>query len=374
MVSGTGRFCAAIPPTYAGLIDSEPERPTKSKVMLWGILVGALVVAGVGIFLPRGAHTAATTAESTTTSWVPAEPTQLKRLKEHPPTTSSTVAPTPTALFDPVNNGWPKEVFTDYFDGSTPGPSWHTSQTGPPVGSGEQQCFRPDNVAEGLGSLVITARRQDAQCPKGETHPFTSGKVTTGGAGVYLPASTYVEVRAKLPRGQGLWPSVRLRHRSGTDLAEVDVMNYSHAQFPDATSQRVRVAGSPASSKTTPLRTTPGAAPGEGDWHTWGVSILPSSSGVRFTFYTDGIEAHSYVDAKPLWIDRAPADGTWDIAISLAVGGKSVGSPDDPPGVLSAAGKCAQGGTYPDACAANGIQTASFPATFDIDYVRVLTR
>ena len=57
--------------------------------------------------------------------------------------------------------------------------------------------------------------------------------------------------------------------------------------------------------------------------------------------------------------------------MNLAVGGNWVGHPDDPLGYLRELGRCAQGGTPPDRCNSTGIRRVAFPATYEVDYVRV---
>ncbi|MCU1499711.1 MAG: hypothetical protein JWM47_3664, partial [Acidimicrobiales bacterium] len=114
----------------------------------------------------------------------------------------------------------------------------------------------------------------------------------------------------------------------------------------------------------------PTANPG---WHTWGVNIDPSGpSDVRFTFTLDGVPYHSYVDTQHRWASADPA-ATWDIAVNLAVGGDWSGNPDDALGYLGNLGRCAQSGT-PPACKATGVRRADFPATYEVDWVRVSTR
>src|SRR3546814_5774135 len=63
----------------------------------------------------------------------------------------------------------------------------------------------------------------------------------------------------------------------------------------------------------------PTATPG---WHTWAVEIEPVAAGVQFTFLLDGTPYHSYTDTQHHWASAADPNGTWDIALNMAVGGE----------------------------------------------------
>jgi hypothetical protein len=112
----------------------------------------------------------------------------------------------------------------------------------------------------------------------------------------------------------------------------------------------------------------PTSSPG---WHTWAVDIDGVSNGVRFTFLLDGEAFHSYVDTQRRWATAAPSEDLWDIAVNLSVGGDWIGDPSGALGYLAELERCAQSGIPPLGCVTTDIRRASFPATYEVDYVRV---
>lgn len=312
-----------------------------------------------------------------TTSTLPAETTTTTTTSTTTTTTTTTtVAPPPPTTAPPAGAaappGWGSLLWSDEFSGAALNTAtWKPYHSTYGDGNKELQCLTPNNVAVSGGTLKITAKREQITCPGGKLRAFTSGFLGTRETGTYFPAEAYYEIRARIPHAQGLWPAFWLRHRSGSSTAEVDAMEYFHSQVPGKTTQTLHLNGVSNVSKKTTSVEAPTTTPG---WHTWGVAIEPVAGGQRFTFYTDGVAVHTYVDTNAGWTSKAPANGTFDIAVNMAVGGNWVGHPDDPLGVLSNLSRCAQGGTYPDACRTTGIRRAAFPATYEVDYVRVFTR
>ena len=262
----------------------------------------------------------------------------------------------------PANLTW-----SDEFDGSTLDTSvWTPYFNTYGDGNNEMACLTPNNVAISGGTLKITARRENITCPKGSVRKFTSGFIGTRETGKYFARYGHFEMRARLPHGFGLWPAFWLRHRNGAGVAEVDIMEYFHASDPGETKATLHLDGRSNLSKRAIAFEAPTATPG---WHIWAVDILPDPAGVKFTFSMDGQAYHSYVDTQHRWTS-ADQNATWDIAVNLAVGGNWTGDPDDPLGYLAELNRCAQGGTPPNGCRTDGIMRASFPATYEVDYVR----
>ena len=288
-------------------------------------------------------------------------------------TTTTVAATTTTTTVLPATAGW-RLVGGDEFDGSSLDTGkWKPYHNTYGDSNNELACLTPNNVSQGGGTVKITAKKETVACPGGTTENFTSGFLGSRETGTYYPKYARFEIRAKLPHAQGLWPAFWLRHRNGASVAEVDIMEYFHSQVPGKTTQTLHLDGRYNISKKTtafesPQVTTPG-------FHTWTVDVLPDPNGVRFTFYVDGVQTHTYVDTQHDWAASAPDAGTWDIALNLAVGGKWVGVPGDTLGFLRDLNRCSIAGTAPGGCTTTGINPVNWnKSTYEIDYVRVYTK
>lgn len=300
---------------------------------------------------------------TSTTSTTPAAPT-------------TTVAPTNPNNTPPVNApaGY-RFAGGDEFDGSALNTNaWSAYHNTYGDGNNELACLQPSNLSLTGGSLRIAARKENVTCPGNKKEAYTSGFIGSRETGTYFPRYGRFEMRAKLPHSQGLWPAFWLRHRNGSGVAEVDVMEYFHSQVPGKTTSTLHLDGRHNLSK----RSVPFEAPTlNGGWHTWAVDIAPSGSDVKFTFFVDGAEIHSYVDTQHNWTSADP-NGTWDIALNLAVGGNWTGAPDDTLGYLRDLNRCSISGSAPGGCSTNGIRRIDWnqggSTTYEVDYVRVYAR
>jgi beta-glucanase (GH16 family) len=332
--------------------------PLATRALIAGLALAGLAACQPVTTLPATPDpesTPSTTVAPTTTTAAP---------------TTTTAAPTTTV---PAVPGW-KLVGGDEFDGSTvDAAKWKPYHNTYGDGNGEMACLTPNNVTVGGGSLKIVAKRQAVTCPGGSSRQFTSGFLGSREVGTYYPKDARFEVRAKLPHAQGLWPAFWLRHRNGAGTAEVDIMEYFHSQVPGKTTQTLHLDGrTNLSKRTSYFESAQVANPG---WHTWTVDILPDPNGVRFTFYLDGVQTHTYVDTQHNWAKSAPDAGTWDIAVNLAVGGKWVGKPEDTKGLLRDLNRCSISGTAPNGCKTTGINAVDWSdSDYEVDYVRVYTK
>jgi len=249
----------------------------------------------------------------------------------------------------------------DFSDGLDP--RWHPYDNN--YGLLMLQAYRPANVGVSDGTLKLTARRQSYR-----GREFTSGFLGTRETGNYFPRFARYEMRAKTPHGQGLWPAFWLRHRDGSSVAEVDVMEYFHSSKPGWYTGSLHLDGESrnkgmAFESTT---TTPG-------WHRYSVDISLVTGGVKFEFALDDKVWFTYVDTTPAWASRHRGKLLFDIAVQFGVGGPYVADPDGPLGYLEYSDRCAQSrGTPPDRCATTGIRRAAFAERFEIDWVRVFAR
>lgn len=117
-----------------------------------------------------------------------------------------------------AQGGW-ELVWSDDFDGTGLDRSrWTPEESCWGGGNYELQCYadRPENIKVADGHLTITARRgawtgpmfppeRTGETPSTATQPYTSGKIRTLG----LHDWTYgrFSARMKLPKGQGTWPA-----------------------------------------------------------------------------------------------------------------------------------------------------------------------
>jgi beta-glucanase (GH16 family) len=336
-------------------------------------LAAARITAGAadGRFVPLAAVTRAQMATflMRTTDLLVAEKVATVPAAPAPkPAPAPTPAPSPSA---PAPNL--KLAFADEFSGSSLNTSvWRPYHNTYGDGNKELPCLTPNNVGVSGGTLKIVARRQQITCPGGSVRQFTSGFLGTRETGTYFPRFGRYEIRAKLPHAQGLWPAFWLRHRDGASVAEVDIMEYFHSQVPGKTSQTLHLDQRYNISKKATFFESPTSNPG---WHTWAVDIEPAANGaVKFSFLTDGKVVHTYTDTKADWSRRHAGKPLFDMAINMAVGGNWVGHPDDALGHLANLNRCAQGGTAPNGCRTDGIRRATFPTTYEVDYVRVWER
>lgn len=216
-------------------------------------------------------------------------------------------------------------------------------------GNNEKQCYFPKAASQSGGNLHITATVGEtpaASC-KGAAFDlkYISGLLTTSGCPWYektaecqhlkgfAQAFGYFEMRAKLPKGKGLWPAFWLVPLEGGTPPEIDIMEalehhpntvYQTYHYLDAAGQHQK-AGNVFEG---PDFTT--------KYSTFGLDWQPG----RLIWYIDGREVYRFenpaVPVKKMYM-----------LLNLAVGGYWPGDPD---------------------------ATTTFPAEMLVDYVRVYKR
>ncbi|SRR6266852_1649421 len=202
---------------------------------------------------------------------------------------------------------------------------------------GELELYQPDNVFESNGVLNLRAEKQSIRASNGKTYDYTSGMITTGPTTAASNDTRfsfqygYMEMRARVPRGKGLWPAFWMLPADLSWPPEIDVFEIlgdasnvinMHYHFPTASG------GEGDSGKDW---TGPNFSAG---WHIYAVDWEPHA----ITWYVDGVERRRYTDAahitsKPMYL-----------IADLAVGGDLPGPPDS---------------------------STQFPSYFQIDYIRV---
>ncbi|MEL6329701.1 MAG: glycoside hydrolase family 16 protein [Planctomycetota bacterium] len=227
--------------------------------------------------------------------------------------------------------GWGSPVFEDNFDGgSIDYGVWQVADWAA-SNNGELQYYHPGQVSVWDGALHLRADR-DPNWSFGRN--YNSGLVRTWQEWSY----GRVEVRAKLPYGQGFWPAIWLLPRTASWPAggEIDIME-ARGDRPWGVSSALHWGWDEPSHQHVAHWYESGANLQEG-YHDYAVEWDVGTVG----FFVDGVE-HFRVYEPAVGIPGTPKS----IVLNLAVGGNFSGYPD---------------GSTP------------FPAQFDIDYVRVWQR
>lgn len=227
--------------------------------------------------------------------------------------------------------GWGYPVFQDNFDAGTINQAvWQVADW---AGSNnnELQYYHPNQVSVWGGSLHLRADR-DPNWSFGRE--FNSGLVRTWQEWSY----GRIEVRAKVPYGQGFWPAIWLLPRTASWPAggEIDIME-ARGDLPWRISSAVHWGWDVASHQYVSQAYESGANFQQG-YHTYAVEWDIGTVG----FFVDGVE-HMRVYEPAVGIPGTPKS----IVLNLAVGGDYPG----PPG-----------------------WNTPFPAGFEVDYVRVWQR
>ena len=238
-------------------------------------------------------------------------------------------------------------VFEDDFTGSElDTDNWVTchwwNDEGCTIASNDElEWYRPDNVFLRDGKLVLSARKESVTAPDGREFAYTSGMVSTGTdtykseAHKFTFKHVYVEMRARVPGGKGLWPALWLLPDDYESLPEIDVMeilgdkpNELHMNFHYLDDEGNR--NSEGHTWTSPEPLT--------DWHVYGLDWQPRG----ITWYLDGNKRNHYT-AEEKYVPDEPMY----LIANLAVGGEWPGIPD---------------------------ADTTFPSDFEIDFIRVWMR
>jgi beta-glucanase (GH16 family) len=213
--------------------------------------------------------------------------------------------------------------FDDEFNGSSlDQKNWNTQFPWGRVSTpnGEAQYYAPDSFKVADGLLQIQADKRDM-----EGFHYTSGIITTFDK--FSMTFGYVEMRAKLPKGKGLWPAFWLIPVDQSWPPEMDVFE-ARGDHPDTISMTNHWSDEGKHQFVTQSYTGPDFTQ---DFHTFGVEWSPS----EIIWYVDGVDrfrTNQGVPSKPMYL-----------VVNLAVGGNLVGYPDD---------------------------STPFPSHLEIDYVR----
>jgi beta-glucanase (GH16 family) len=273
--------------------------------------------------------------------------------------------------------GW-RLAWADEFDSPQIDPAkWTLADDCWGGGNAERQCYTRSaaNARTEDGLMLITARREAHRGPafpadqrrgaNRETQaskPFTSARLSTLGKAAWRHG--IIEVRARLPQGQGLWPAIWMlpednRHGAWAASGEIDIMeavNLGEAcragqpGCPDGIERGVlgtlHFGGvSPANLQRGSTTTMPGDIE---DFHVYALEWGPEA----MTWRIDGT---AYATQQP---------GDWSTS-----GSKDPQAPFDQPFHLIL--NLAVGGHLPEQRNGGGVTTRGFPKVMAVDWVRV---
>ena len=238
-------------------------------------------------------------------------------------------------------------IFHDEFEGDNLDPEkWVTCYWWNDDGctiktNNELQWYQPGNVFVANGKLILRAKEEAVAAPNGRQFKYTSGMISSGSLSYrgedhkFSSKHVYVEMRARVPEGKGLWPAFWLLPTRHESLPEIDVMEvlghkpselhmtFHYLDEEDNYNNLGHTWTSPE-----PLT----------NWRTYGHDWQPRG----LTWYLDGVKrAHFSGD------ERYVPDEPMYLIANLAVGGDWPGAPDT---------------------------STKFPSDFEIDYIRVWMR
>jgi beta-glucanase (GH16 family) len=241
-------------------------------------------------------------------------------------------------------------IWSDEFTSGSLDPAhWTASEDCWGGGNGERQCYTPTSVSVGPRGLVLTASPRDVVGPefparlgrgagRQRLRHYASGQVTTYGKAAFRYGR--IEVRARLPQGQGLWPAIWMLPvddaygafpRSGEiDIAEAVNLGTGGANLVHGSLHAGRALGKMHSLTGATALADPDA------FHVFGLDWTPR----RLTWLLDG---KPYLSAPT----RPPFDRRFYLILNLAVGGR-----------------------WPEANG-HGVDPGSLPARMEISWVRV---
>jgi beta-glucanase (GH16 family) len=224
--------------------------------------------------------------------------------------------------------GWTL-TFDDEFNGKTIDTTkWNKPDGKPAIINNELQAYIDKGTATLSDGVLYLTAKHERGVQQGKTQEYISGELTTHRK--FSQAYGYFEARCKMPKGRGLWPAVWLLPEPGGWPPEIDIMEWigklpnkvyftNHWKAPGHKSNGKEIAGPDFSA----------------DFHTFAVDWEPEA----IVWYLDGVEKFRSTQGVPTQ--------PFYIIVNLAMGGSWGGPPD---------------------------RNTQFPASFEIDYVRVFQK
>lgn len=233
-----------------------------------------------------------------------------------------------------VNKG--KLIWEENFDGKTLNENVWNYELGdgcPNIcgwGNNERQIYTKDNHTVNNGFLTITAKK--------EGDKYTSTRITTAGKKEFKYG--YIEARAKVPVGQGIWPAFwmlgsNIKQVGWPMAGEIDILEYVGKE-PDMvfTSLHTKDShGNTVNTKKTRIEDV------EEGFHTYAINWTED----QIEFFVDGKSVYIFIPkdkSEEVW----PYDQPFYFILNVAVGG-NFGGPE--------------------------VDDTIFPQEFVVDYIKV---
>jgi len=213
-------------------------------------------------------------------------------------------------------------VWADEFDSTALNPNNWVHETGAGGwGNQELQYYRPDNTSLLNGNLVITAKAQRY----GQSN-YTSSRIVSRGKKAFKFGR--VDIRASLPKGQGLWPALWMLGTNITSVGwpscgEIDIMELS-GNLPNRVLGSVHFGSSPEKRQ---IRSMPKYLSGNNAFHNefHVFSIIWKENIIEFL-----VDDEKYFTITPqdMGNELYPFNKNFFFIMNVAVGGNFPGSPD----------------------------------------------
>ncbi len=239
-------------------------------------------------------------------------------------------------------------VWSDEFDGSALDTSRWSVQVGDGCdvglcgwGNNELQWYQADNIQVADGLITITARVEEAG-----GRDFTSARIRSLGKGDFLYGR--IEARARLPRGQGMWPAIWMlpteeAYGGWAASGEIDITELVGHE-PSRVHGTLHYGGEFPANQNSGDHFDLSSGTFADDFHVF--SLEWEEGEIRW--YVDGTLYQTQTEWNSTGAPfPAPFDQTFHLLLNVAVGGDWPGNPDI---------------------------TTPFPQTMQLDYVRVYQR
>ncbi|HBD24283.1 MAG TPA: beta-glucanase, partial [Oceanospirillaceae bacterium] len=224
-------------------------------------------------------------------------------------------------------------------------------------------CYtdRSDNSYLSNGKLIIEAKQESFTGPAepvdwntnpgNRTLPYTSARLRTKDKGDWKYGR--IEVRAKLPYGQGIWPAIWMMptdeiYGGWASSGEIDIMEAINLNTNSASHNihgTIHFGGEWPNNRHAGAHITLQDSNPTTEFHTYTIDWAED----KMRWYVDGIHYgtqianHWYTD-NPIGSSFAPFDQRFHLILNVAVGGQWPGNPN---------------------------ASTQFPQTMEVDYVRV---